>query len=95
MKIAMDKRFTMVGQVEKVREDMKQFKAAFTDNDLRCAYEDATNKSCYGEILKTTVSAFSGTFETGFAVEMIIDSDYIIKKISFYCNAELKVDKEP
>ena len=95
MKIAMDKNYTRVGQVEKIREDMKQFKGAYTDNDLRRAFEEATDRDLTGEILKTTVSAFSGTFETSYAVEMIIDADFAFKRVSFYCNGELKVDTEP
>ena len=44
MKISVDKEFTTLELRDRVKEDLKEFKARYTDGDLLRAFIDATGK---------------------------------------------------
>lgn len=96
MKISMDKKLTLIGNAAKVKNDMKEFKAMYTDGDLRRAFEDVTDYNCYGDIIKCDVSAANCNVggDTFYYVEMIIDGWRDFKRISFYCDSNLTIDNE-
>ena len=95
MKIKMDKRYTVAE--ERVKEDMKQFKTAYTDEDLLRAFKDATLPifgAGYftGDIITTEVEAFNESdLSTAFAVSMVVMGWNKTHKIEYYTDMNLKV----
>jgi len=102
MKITIDRDYTTISQAEKVKEDIKEFKARYTDGDLKRAFCDAlgiwpTNSF---DILMVTGKAFPGGFyyndETHFSIEIIAVNDIScilgFCKMHFYCDMELNID---
>ncbi|MBO7309145.1 MAG: hypothetical protein J6V38_05890 [Kiritimatiellae bacterium] len=81
------------GRADKLRADMKEFKARYTDGDLKRAIEDVLDKDFYGDIIQAKVEAF-GLAETSFAIDLVIDGFVRIYKIRYYCDINLKVDND-
>ena len=108
MKITMDKQMTSVALADDVKAAMKEFKARYTDSDLRnvmwdhlAAIEmyDAAS-AIGGEILDCKVSAFPSLSysadEVWFAVDMVVNrwlSGFTYAR--FYVNQDLKLDTRP
>lgn len=81
------------GRADKLRADMKEFKARYTDDDLKRAIENVLNKDFYGEIVQAKVEAF-GFNDTSFAVDLMIDGFIKVYKIRYYCDLNLNVDTD-
>lgn len=98
MIIKLDKEFIPNDRMEDVRADMKEFKAAYTDGDLKIAFEDATGEYLGNEILKCRVEAFEncpeGEHETVFSVSMLTDGFVEIQRVYFFCDLRLKVNTD-
>jgi len=96
MKLTIDKEYTLVGNLNKVKEDLKTFKARNTENDLRNAFEELTERNCNGEIVKCEVTAFNPNVlsDTYFRVDMVIDNYIDFKRISFYCDEYIKIEED-
>lgn len=111
MKITMDKSLTPVAQVKELRNAMKDFKARYTDGDLKRVFLDALceinedrTREAQGaiycaDILRCDVSAFP-TYQTiwigaEYCVEMVLENCNKFVFIRFYVNHDLKVDTRP
>ena len=96
MKITMDKKFTEVYYMDQVKNDMKEFKARYTDGDLLRAFIDATGQWASGDIIKCDISAFTAGYlfdnVTSFCVNMIVDEYSSIVRLHFYVDMDLTVD---
>lgn len=98
MKITVDKELTTLAGAEKVKADIKEFKARYTAGDLWREFFDQTGIDCPWncEILQVTGDAFpGGTFydnETQFSLKIIAKGFYEFYEINFYCDSNLKVD---
>lgn len=104
MKITMNKEMTTISMKNNLKEAMKEFKARYTDYDLRNALHgvfaeaelwEACN-ALYGDIIRCDVDAFPEytTIWVGahYAVEMVIESTIRITRVRFYVDQDLKVD---
>ena len=111
MKITMDKTLTSVAQVNDLKNAMKEFKAMYTDGDLKRVLLDALqeldeagtiesrNSIWCADILRCDVSSFP-TFSTiwvgaTYHVEMVMEKYDRFIRASFYVDHELKVDTKP
>lgn len=111
MKITMDKTLTSVAQVNDLKGAMKEFKAMYTDGDLKRVLLDAIqelddhgtaecqNSIWCADILRCDVSAFP-TFSTiwvgaTYHVEMVMEKHDRFIRANFYVDHELKVDTKP
>ena len=99
MKTKINREYTTIAQAEKVREDLKEFKARYTDGDLMHFYNDAVDDPrgyCH-RIIEATVEGFPGgtdyNNETVFSVDLIAIDYSTVLKIHFYCDIELTIDK--
>lgn len=104
MKTYVDKDMTTIAQAAKVREDLKEFKARYTDGDLKRFFLDQTNttKGYCSRIVEATVTGFPGGAMWGdatmFCVNLLLDScdcgimSNELIKIRYYCDIELNVD---
>lgn len=98
MKITVNKELTTLAGAEKVKADIKEFKARYTAGDLWREFFDQTGIDCPWncEILQVTGDAFpGGTFydnETHFSLKIIAKGFYEFYEINFYCDSNLKVD---
>lgn len=81
------------GQADKLRADLKEFKARYTDGDLKRAIQDVLDTDFYGDIVQAKVEAF-GYNDTSFAVDLLIDGFIKMYKIRYYCNIDLKIDED-
>lgn len=101
MNITLDKENTTIALKDQVKADMKEFKARYTDSDLKRAFEDALDygKTYGGDVLKADVQAFpSGWINdnaTHFAVDMLVDNCIALYRIRFYCDMNLEVNTDP
>lgn len=98
MKIKMNKNLTESWMVDEVKSAMKEFKARYTDGDLKRAFEDAT-QSYQGytmDIVRTYVEAFDAGFADGykpcFCVDMLLEGYSMIVKYRFYADIDLNVN---
>lgn len=94
MKISIDKNFTTLAQLPRVKEKAKEFKAANTDGDIRREFEDQTDYNVFGDILKCDVTVFPVSIigeEVNYQVDMIIDGYIDFKRIHFYMDENLRV----
>lgn len=94
MKISIDKNFTTLAQVEAVKEKAKEFKARYTDGDIRWNFEEQTEYNVNGEILKCDVSVFPTSFlseECNYEITLVIDGFIDFKKVHFFMDENLKV----
>ena len=99
MKFTIDKEYTTLAQLPKVKQDCKEFKTLYTDNDLLRAFEDAVidiDIPCGLDILSANLEAFPGgtdyNNETAFRVEIVGRCYHSFFVITFYCDMGLTVD---
>lgn len=98
MKMTINKEFTNLSQVAKVKEDMREFKSRYSDNDLLHTFQDTTGLYGVGsyEVLKATVEAFPKGMlyddETVFCIELYLYGCSEFAKVRFYCDLDLVVD---
>ena len=98
MKITIDKELTTLAQAEQVKNDIREFKGTFTDNDLFCHFFNATgiDRPWNCEIISVSASAFpGGSFyddETQFSVTIIAKGYKEFYEIHFYCDMGLCVN---
>lgn len=98
MKMTINKDFTSIAQVAKVKEDMREFKSRYNDNDLLQTFQDSTGLcgTCSYEVLKATVEAFPKGMlygdDTTFCVELFLYGCNEFAKVRFYCGLNLEVD---
>lgn len=101
MKITIDKEFTAVAQVPRVKEDIKEFKARYTENDLLSAFWDTVNiPHPYGHsVILSEIDAFPSGWTTGdktsFHVQLVTRGFREFLEISFYCDLDLNIDTRP
>lgn len=98
MRIRINRAYTEAWMVETIKDAMKDFKAMYTDGDLKRAFEDATGiKTGYNaDIIRCNVEAFDAGYVFGhkpsFAVDMLMEKYDGFTKIHFYVDADLNVD---
>ena len=107
MKMSFNGQFITVNELPKVKSDMKEFKARYTDGDLKTfgynaiqeKYQKLTGKSIpwTTDIIKASVEAFGTDFDgnTLFRVVLLLDGWSEIVEMSYHTNLDLKVDNEP
>ena len=94
MKITVNKEFTTLSQLPKVKDDIKEFKARYTDGDLKSMFCDVVNDwTAYGaEIISVSGEAFPGGYvyndETQFHIEIICRKYGEFVVLRFYCDLE-------
>lgn len=97
-KITIDREYTTLAQVDKVKEDSKEFSNCYTVGDLIREFTEQTeyNEIWAPEILKVEIKAFpAGTNynnETHFSVDMILDKWDKIYKVHYYCDMNIRID---
>lgn len=103
MKISVNKEYTTLSQLPKVKDDMKEFKARYTDGDLKNVFCDVVENEhehafrfyC-SDIVSVNVEAFpAGDLldnETSFSVTMLCRRHGEFLEAHFYCNLGLTVD---
>lgn len=94
MKIKIDEEFTTLAQAPKVREDIKTFKAMFTEADVTGAARAAADFN--GDLLSLTGEAFPGGYfykdATKFHfIAFLWDWSKVIR-VSFYCDMDMTID---
>lgn len=98
MKIRLNKEYTEAWMVETIKDAMKDFKAMYTDGDLKRAFEDATDidTGYSADIIRCNVDAFDAGYafdnKPVFAVDMLMEKHDGFTKIHFYVDADLNVD---
>lgn len=101
LKITMDKEFVEDYQIERVKEDMNEFKNMYTINDLKNRFMDETESfEIYGaEIISYKISAFDSGWACGnktcYAVDMILDGFEKMFKVRFYIDQDYMIDLRP
>lgn len=106
MNITVDKEFTTIAQADKVKADIKEFKAVYTPEAVVKAFAsalDAENEvspaaivalQC-GEVLTMTGEAFPGGYvygdETQFAIESTVLCGHEVVSVRFYTDLGLNV----
>lgn len=98
MKITIDRKYTELDKMGRTKEQVKDFKEIYTENDLLRMFEDATGEN-FGfveEIIYCRLSAFPGglaeTDETHYSVDMLIDTYRSMYKIHFYITQSGEID---
>ena len=96
MKITLSKDMTTISQAQKVKADMKQFKEAYSDGDLKMAVSDLFGGVLYGSaVLSADVKAFPGGYffndETHFCVELVCSDWRKFYKVRYYTDLSLSV----
>ena len=97
MRIKLNKKYTEGHQIERVKEDIKEFKEMYTEADLLNAFREQTNyyKNYCADIIKLDIEAFdAGTHYdelTTFMVFMILDGINEMTKIRFYADKNLNI----
>lgn len=103
MKTYIDKEYTTIAQSAKVRDDLKEFKARYTDGDLKHFFlrQTDTSKGYCSRVVEAVVTGFPGGYlyndETRFCVSLILDSGNPgipsdMMKICYYCNLDLEIN---
>lgn len=104
MKITMDKQFTSLNLAKDVKAAMKEFKAMYTDGDVRqCLFNYFSDQDRWdvcdtlsGEILKCELSAAPKNFTwfdgMQYAVEIIIQNWDGFTFCRFYIDQNLRID---
>lgn len=99
MKFTVDKEFTTLAQLPQVREDCKEFKGRYTDNDLLSIFLDEIEEFDipYGvSVLSANITAFPGGTDfdnqTCFHVELNCKGFEAFYVISYYCNLDFCID---
>lgn len=98
MKITMDKDLTEKWMIDRTKEQMKEFKEAYTDNDLLRIFRDAINDDTLYhnyDIIRCNLRAFPGgwreTDETHYCVDMLLETYKEFVKLYFYIDQSLNV----
>lgn len=98
MKITVCKEYTTLSQLPQVKADISEFKARYTDGDLKTFFCDATgnNSMCCADIVSVNVEAFPGgtdyNNETHFSVTVLCRSWHRFIEAHFYCDMELQIN---
>ena len=98
MKITIDRQYTEERMMERTKEQIKEFKEIYTENDLLRMFSDATGEVLpfVEEIVYCRMSAFPGgtmeTDETHYSVDMMLDTYRAVYKIHFYISQSGEVD---
>lgn len=98
MKVTINKEYTTLAQVEKVKADIKDFKSMYTEKGLLSAFSDATGLVDYFcDVYSCEVEAFPENMlidsDTVFCVEMVAGVKFsTFYTIRFYCNISCEVD---
>lgn len=98
MKITIKKEFTTLDKLERTKEQIKEFKEAFTERDLLGLFMEATNTEIgvVDEVVYCRAEAFPGgaqeTDETHYSFDMMLDCYKSIYKIHFYITQSAEVD---
>lgn len=98
MKITIDRNYTEAHMMERTKEQSKEFKEIYTENDLLRMFTEATGEitGFVEEIVYCRLSAFPGgsqeTDETHYSVDMLIDTFRAMYKIHFYISQSGEVD---
>ena len=102
MKITIDKHFTTLDKVDRTKEQMKEFKAMYTDGDLLRMFSETVDNWDLGfgqDIIYCNLEAFPGgsaeTDETHYHVEMLTEKYNGYNKISFYISQSGEIDTRP
>lgn len=98
MKTSVCKDYTTLAELPRVKADLKEFKARYTDGDLKSFFMDETQDYsawCH-DVVSASVQGFpAGTDyndETSFCVDLVTMGTSEFCKIRFYCNMELQID---
>ena len=98
MKITIDRNYTEDCMMARTKEQSKEFKEIYTENDLPRMFEQATGEQTgfVEEIVYCRLSAFPGgsqeTDETHYSVDMLIDTYKAMYKIHFYISQSGEID---
>ena len=98
MKIIIDRNYTEADMMARTKEQIKEFKEIYTENDLLRMFTEATGEvtGFVEEIVYCRLSAFPGgsqeTDETHYSVDMLIDTFKAMYKIHFYISQSGEVD---
>ena len=98
MKIAIDRKYTEASKMERTKEQIKEFKEIYTEDDLLRMFTEATGQitGFVEEIIYCRLSAFPGgtqeTDETHYSVDMLVDTFKAMYKIHFYISQSGEVD---
>lgn len=97
MKITIDKKFTTLEQVAKVKEDIKMFKEMYSERDLLSAFANQAGRNeWFGDILRAEAKAFPGGWaykdETQFCITMVTEGYNKFYKIRFYIDMAMNVN---
>lgn len=101
MKMSIDKKYVEDYQMERVKEDAKEFKGRYTDGDLlRSLMEQIKDYRCWAsDIVYCNVKAIDSGWASGnvtmFCVEMMVENINRIYKLRFYIDMDLQVDVRP
>ena len=99
MKITMDRAMTEDCMIERTKNQMKEFKEIYTDNDLLRIFRDATKTedlSLNYKIIRCNLSAFPGgyfeTDETHYMVDMLLEGFREFVKLHFFISQSGEVN---
>ena len=102
MKITIDKHFTTLEKHSRTKEQCKEFKVVYTDNDLLRLFSEATDNlhlTVCKEIISCELSAFPGgyaeTDETHYSVEIILKDWNAFYVIHFYISQSGEIRVNP
>lgn len=105
MKITVSKELTTLAQLDKVKEDCKQFKACYTANDLlnawneRCRDRDLWTEHICGDVISVDITAFPAKLwtdcDTSFGIELVVDGINEFHKLRYYADLGLQIDDRP
>ena len=88
MRIKLNKDFTTVNGVELAKEAMRDFKARYTDNDIRCIISNEFDVNLIGDVLLIDMDVWnndiSGDYEKSifYVNSMVIDTWFGFIKVS-------------
>lgn len=98
MKFTISKEYTTLAQLPKVKDDIKEFKARYTERDLASYFlsvVDVDNAPFCEEIISCNVNAFPAGYsyndETAFSVYIIMHGFRSFHEIHFYCDIDLNI----
>lgn len=102
MKITVNKDYTTIAQIDQVKADVKEFKARYTEGDLKRAFFDAVDihPANSSDVILCRGDAFPGGYEynneTHFSMEMLLTNniDCLLGfcRIHFFCDMDLNID---
>ena len=101
MKMTIDKTFTENWQMDRVKADVKEFKAMYTDGDILRSFQEQTEdyRTYAADIVYCKASAMDSGWAFGnvttFCIEMMVEAPCKIYKLRFYIDMNLKIDNRP